>query len=353
MTTTVDTSLKSSFRAGAITGVGAVELVDIPTPAPDYGEALVRIEATAICTWEQRTYSGAQDNKFPFIGGHEVAGTIVSFGPGYRGALSVGDRVALGAASCGSCHWCYTGKDRVCAEHYRGAVEYAEGWGPGGFAELKIHPADGLFPIGDVPAEVGCLTEPLSCALHAARLSGARVGNDVVILGAGTMGLMNLIAMKKHGARVIVSEIDADRLAKAKAMGADVTIDASKQDPIATVLEVTDGRGADIVIAAIGHRVANEQGMQMIAPRGTFVVFASAHPETPIEVGPNALHNNEKRIIGVVSSEKEDFYTAAKLIRQGQVDLTPLIQNRYPLSKVSAALDEAILPGTYRIIVTA
>jgi L-iditol 2-dehydrogenase len=351
MTTIVDTDVKTTFRAGAITGVGKVELVDVPTPTPGFGEARVKIEATAICTWEQRTYSGAQSNKFPFIGGHEVAGTIVSFGPGYRGTLAVGDRVALGGASCGSCHWCYMGMDRVCEQHYSGSVEYDEGWGPGGFAELKIHPADGLFPIGDVPAEIGCLAEPLSCALHAARISGAEVGNDVVILGAGTMGLMNLIAMKKHGARVIVSEIDADRLAKAKAMGADVIIDASKQDPVAVVKELTDGRGADIVLAAIGHRVANEQGMQMIAERGTFVVFASAHPETPMEVGPNALHNKEQRVIGVVSSEKQDFHIATKLIREVQVDLTPLIQNRYPLSNLSGALDEAILPGTYRIVV--
>lgn len=353
MTTTATHDVKSSFKAGTITGVGEVELVDVPTREPGFGEALVRIEATAICTWEQRTYSGAQDNKFPFIGGHEVAGTIVSIGDGYKGALAVGDRVALGGASCNSCHWCYMGMDRVCEQHYGGSVEYDEGWGPGGFAELKIHPTDALFPIGDVPAHLGCLTEPLSCALHAARLAGAQVGNDVVILGAGTMGLMNLIAMKKRGARVIVSEIDADRLAKAKEMGADITIDASKQDPVATVMELTDGRGADIVVAAIGHRVANEQGLQMIAPRGTFVVFASAHPETPMEIGPNALHNNEKRVIGVVSSEKQDFYIAAKLIRQGQVDLTPLIQNRYPLAELDKALDEAILPGTYRIIVEA
>jgi L-iditol 2-dehydrogenase len=93
--------------------------------------------------------------------------------------------------------------------------------------------------------------------------------------------------------------------------------------------------------------------MQMIASRGTFVVFASAHPETPLEIGPNALHNNEKRVMGVVSSEKQDFYLAAKLISQGQVDLTPLIQNRYPLSDLSSALDEAIQPGTYRIVVEA
>lgn len=345
------TDTKTTFRAGAITGVGTVELVDVPIPMPGFGEALIQIEATAICTWEQRTYSGAQHNKFPFIGGHEVAGTIVSFGPGYRGTLSVGDRVALGGASCGSCHWCHNGMDRVCEQHYSGSIEYAQGWGPGGFAQMKLHPADGLFPIGDVPADIACLTEPLSCALHAARLSGAQVGQDVVILGAGVMGLMNLIAMKKRGARVIVSEIDAGRLAKAKAMGADVIIDASKEDPVETVMQLTEGRGADIVVAAIGHRVANEQGMAMIAPRGSLVVFASAHPEVNIEVPPNSLHNNERRVMGVVSSEKEDFYIAAKLIREGQVDLTPLIQNRYPLENLSGALDEAILPGTYRIVV--
>jgi len=353
MTSKVDTAAKKSFKAGAITGVGEVELVDVPMPTPDFGEALIRIEATAICTWEQRTFSGAQSNKFPFIGGHEIAGTIEALGPGYRGPLSVGDRVAVGSASCASCHWCYMGKDRVCPEHYSGSVKYDQGWGPGGFAEMKIHPSDGLFLIGDVPAEIGCLAEPLSCALHAARLAGVQVGQDVVILGAGTMGLMNLIAMKKNGARVIVSEIDADRLAKAKAMGADVIIDASKQDPVETVKELTDGRGADIVVAAIGHRVANEQGMQMIAPRGTFVVFASAHPETPLELSPNVVHNQEHRVIGVLSSEKQDFHIATKLIRQGQVDLTPLIQNKYPLSDLNGALSEAILPGTYRIIVEA
>lgn len=343
--------MSSTFKAGVITAVGEVELVDVPLPEPGYGEALVQIEATAICTWEQRTYSGAQSNRLPFLGGHEIAGKIVSFGPGYKGTLKVGDRVAVGASSCGSCHWCYTGKDRVCEQHYGGQVEYEQGWGPGGFAEYKIHPADGLFAVGDVAADVAALSEPLSCALHAARLSGAGVGMDVVILGAGVMGLLNVIAMKKHGARVIVSEIDAVRLEKAKQIGADVIIDASKEDPIEAVKKLTDGRGADIVLAAIGHKVANEQGMKMIAPRGTFVVFAAAHPETPIEVSPNTMHNQEHRILGVLSSEKEDFYIATKLIRQGQVDLKPLIQNKYPLSKLGAALDEAILPGTYRIVV--
>ncbi|WP_430592066.1 zinc-dependent alcohol dehydrogenase [Humidisolicoccus flavus] len=353
MTLNAQASTQTTFVAGAITGVGEVELLDITHAEPDPGEALVRIEATAICTWEQRTYSGAQENRLPFIGGHEIVGTIVEFGPGYKGTLNPGDRVALGSAACGSCHWCHLGKDQLCAEHYSGAVEYAQGWGPGGFAEYKIHPADGLYPIGDVPAVQASLTEPLSCALHAARLSGVEIGDDVVILGAGVMGLMNLIAMKKHGARVIVSEVDAGRLEKAKALGADLVIDASKVDPVAAVLEATEGRGASIAVAAIGHRIANEQGLAMLANRGTFVAFAAAHPETPIEVSPNHLHKSERRIIGVVSSEKRDFHDAARLVRLGLVDLSPLVQNTYPLAELKSALDEAIQPGTYRIVIEA
>ena len=89
----------------------------------------------------------------------------------------------------------------------------------------------------------------------------------------------------------------------------------------------------------------------MLAQRGTLVLFASAHPETPIEISPNKWHNNEKRLLGVLSSEKEDFYIAARMIRYGLVDVAPLIQGRYPLSQLAAALDQSITPGSYRIIV--
>lgn len=342
-----------TFRAGAITRVRGVELVDIPRLEPGAGEALIRIEATAICTWEQRSYSGAQENTFPFIGGHEIAGVVESFGPGYTGPLVPGDRVALGAAACGACHWCHTGRDQECPQHYAGAVEYAQGWGPGGFAEYKIHPANGLYALGDVPATSGALTEPLSCALHAAKLSGVQVGDDVVILGAGVMGLMNVIAMKRHGARVIVSEIDPVRLEKARQHGADLTIDATKVDPVAAVVEATEGRGATIVVAAIGHPSANAQGQAMLAKRGTFVVFASAHPEVPFEIHPNQLHNHEKRVMGVVSSDQADLALAARLQRTGQVDLSTLIQNVYPLERLQDALEESIEPGSYRIVVEA
>lgn len=341
----------ATMRVGVMAGVHDISVVDVSTPQPGPGEILVRLRATAICTWEQRSYSGAQHNSFPFVGGHEIAGEVAEIGPDVTTDLQVGEHVALGPSSCGRCHWCLTGQDRACRSHYAGAVKYGAAWGPGGFAEYKAHPADGVYRIGEAPFETAALSEPLSCALHANRLLGHRVGRDVVVLGAGVMGLMNVIAAKQYGCRVIVSEVDPARLEMAGRMGADELIDATTADPVARVRELTEGRGAEAVIAAIGHERANEQGMAMLSDRGRFVLFAAAHPEPDFSFAPNEMHNRETGVFGVVSKDKQDFYAATRLIRYGLVDLGPLIDARYPLEEVRAALDHAIRPGTYRVIV--
>jgi len=342
-----------TMLVGVMTGPGAIEMHEVEIPTPGVNEVLVRIMATAICTWEQRSYSGQQSNKFPFVGGHESAGEIVALGPGVSGELHVGDHVTIGSAACGQCHWCRSGRDRMCKQHYAGAVKYGDAWGPGGFAQYKVHPASGIYPIDPgIPYEHACLAEPLSCALHAARQIPVRISDDAVVIGAGVMGLMNVIALKKHGARVIVSEIDAGRLAKAREMGADVTIDASVEDPVARVKELTGGRGAEHVITAIGAGKANEQALGMLSDRGRLVLFASAHPVTPLEQDPNEMHNRETGVVGSLSSEQYDFQVANRLIGLRQIDLAPLIERTFPLTELAAAMDASIEPGTYRIIVT-
>jgi 2-desacetyl-2-hydroxyethyl bacteriochlorophyllide A dehydrogenase len=344
-------AISGPMRVGVMAGVKDIGLREFDIPLAKPGEVLVRLHATAICTWEQRSYSGAQHNTFPFVGGHEMAGEVAAIGPDTYTELQVGERVTVGSSSCGRCHWCYTGQDRACKLHYAGAVKYGEAWGPGGFAEYKVHPADGVYRVGDAAYDVAALTEPLSCAIHATRLLNIYVGQDVVVLGAGVMGLMNVIAAKQHGARVIVSEVDPDRLAMAGRMGADELIDATKVDPVERVKELTEGRGAEAVIAAIGHRSANEQGWAMLSDKGRYVLFAAAHPEPEFTIKPNETHNRETGVFGVLSGEKQDFYTAARLVRYGLVDLSPLIDARYPLAELPAALDAAIKPGTYRVIV--
>jgi L-iditol 2-dehydrogenase len=340
-----------TMRVGIMAGVRDISVQDMATPEPAPGQVLVRVRATAICTWEQRSYSGAQGNKFPFVGGHEMAGEVAAIGPGTNTDLKIGERVAVGSAACGHCHWCMTGQDRNCKQHYGFAQKYGDAWGPGGFAEYRLQAADGVYRIGDAPFEIGALSEPLSCAMHANRLLNLRPAEDVVIIGAGVMGLMNVVAARQYGARVIVSEIDPDRLAMAKRLGATELVDATKVDPVERVKELTEGRGAEAVIAAIGHEKANQQGWAMLSDRGRFVLFAAAHPEPAFTISPNEAHNRETGVFGVISGEKQDFYAATRLIRYGLVDLSPLIDIRYPLQEIAAALEHAIKPGTYRVIV--
>lgn len=340
-----------TMRVAVMAGVRDISLQELPVPAPGPGQILVRVRATAICTWEQRSYSGAQHNKFPFVGGHEIAGEVAAIGPDTNTDLKVGERVAVGSAACGRCHWCMTGQDRACKQHYGFNQKYGDAWGPGGFGEYRIQVADGVYRLGDAAFDVGALSEPLSCAIHASRMLDLRVGQDVVVLGAGVMGLMNVVAARQHGARVIVSEVDPNRLAMAKRLGATELIDATKVDPVERVRELTEGRGAEAVIAAIGHEKANEQGLAMLSDRGRFVLFAAAHPEPTFSILPNEAHNRETGVFGVISGEKQDFYAATRLIRYGLVDLSPLIDIRYPLAEIASALDHAIRPGTYRVIV--
>lgn len=346
-----DLRTDTTMRVGVMAGVRDIAVQDVPMPVAGPGEVLVRLRATAICTWEQRSYSGAQGNKFPFVGGHEMAGEVATIGPGTDTDLEVGERVAIGSATCGKCHWCKTGQDRACRQHYGVVSKYGAAWGPGGFAQYKVQSADGVYRVGDAPFDTAALSEPLSCAMHANRLLEHRPGRDVVVLGAGVMGLMNVVAARQYGCRVIVSEVDPGRLAMAARMGANELVDASKVDPIARVRELTEGRGAEVVIAAIGHEKANEQGMAMLSDRGRFVLFAAAHPEPSFTFAPNEMHNRETGVVGVISGDKQDFYAATRLIRYGLVDLSPLIDNRYPLEQIGAALEEAIRPGTYRVIV--
>jgi len=240
----------------------------------------------------------------------------------------------------------------MCRQHYAGIAKFGDAWGPGGFMEYKVHPASGIYPVDPgVSFEEACLTEPLSCAIHAARQINVGISDDAVVIGAGVMGLMNVIALKKHGARVIVSEIDPDRLAKAVELGADVAIDATRDDPVARVKELTNGRGVEHVVTAIGSGRANEQAMAMLSDRGRLVLFASAHPETPLVIAPNEMHNRETGVVGSLSSEQYDFHVASRLIGLGQVNLRPLIQESFPLTELAAAMDASIQPGTYRIIV--
>src|ERR1700694_1904921 len=153
------------MRAGVLVAPRVLEVREFPVPLPGAGQALVRVRATALCTWEQRTYQGIQDIKTPFVGGHETAGIVAAVGEGVH-LSSVGDHVTLGPVDCGECHYCRRGYPARC-EQRLGGFSLEGAWGPWGLAEYKLVPARALFGVAaELSFAEASLAEPVSCVVH-------------------------------------------------------------------------------------------------------------------------------------------------------------------------------------------
>ena len=335
-----------TMMAAVMTGVGEVEIQQLPIPSLGPREVLVKIGAASICSWEQRTFIGKQHPGFPFLGGHENAGEVVAVADDVT-SVSVGDRVTLGPTRCGECRACLRGEDKGCPEHFKYFSLKGGDLGPGGFLEYKVHREDGCFPVGDAPFELACLAEPLSCAVHAVRLMGVTDADTAVVFGAGPMGLLNAMVLQNKGVDVALVDMDQERLDYANANGIRRTI-LSPGDAVEAILAEFPG-GVDAVITAIGSKSVNEQGLRVLQPRGTLCLFASAHPVELLEIDPNWVHNTEIRIIGAVSADIQDHAEATELIASGAVDVSPIMEKTFPLSQAREALEYLSSKPSYRV----
>jgi L-iditol 2-dehydrogenase len=343
--------LPTTMRAGVLVAPRELELREFILPRPGPGQILVGVRATALCTWEQRTYQGIQEVKAPFVGGHETAGVVAAVGQGVT-RLEVGDRVTLGPVACDECYYCRRGFPSRC-ESFLGRFSLDGAWGPWGLAEYKLAPARAAFRIpAELSFEEAALAEPISCVVHSTRALQPELADDVVVIGAGPMGLLNLLVLKRRGARVIVCELDAARRDKARALGADVVLDPNDGDFAGQVRGLTDGRGADAVVAAVGSAAVDALAFEMVGKTGKVVLFASAHPSPPLQVDHNVLHKNEVDVLGVESKSVQDFQIAVRLLSQRLIDVRPLIDRCVPLRELETAFELAIRPDTYRVIVT-
>jgi len=173
-----------------------------------------------------------------------------------------------------------------------------------------------------------------------------------VVIGAGPMGLLNLLVLKRRGVRVIMCELDASRREKARLLGADVVLDPRDGEFPAQVRDVTEGRGADAVVAAVGSASVNSLAFEMVGKTGQVVLFASAHPSPSLEVDHNLIHKNEVDVLGVEGKTVQDFAIAVRLLSRRLIDVRPLIDRTVPLCDFETAFELAIRPDTYRVVVT-
>jgi L-iditol 2-dehydrogenase len=329
-----------------------IEEVPIPTPGP--GQALVQVKACAVCTWEQRVYAGTDTSAYPLLGGHEVSGILAEVGPGVLVRAKPGDHVVASRLTrCFQCTSCRRGLDSICDNAWANRAPGVP-QGPGGFSEYMLLDAYQLYPaVGDVPFIESCLSEPLSCVLRSIKKAQVQAADNVVIIGAGIMGLLHLTMLQRLGARVFVSEPNPVRAAKARELGALGTIDPTKENFVEKVKALTAGRGADVIVAAIGVAPAIQEAINAVGKGGRLMVYASVQPRgSTITIDPNLFHNKEIVLTGTVSQDHEDFLQAVSLLTTRTVDVRPLITNVFPFAQLREALEAALNGNNYRVVVT-
>ena len=343
------------IRTAAVTEPGKIEILTLDTPALEGNEVLVKVHAVALCTLEQRIFSGEVRMPLPCTGGHEVAGEIAALGPeAGKGLHKAGDRVVVRLLyACGECRNCRKGRTNMCENARTKPVRPGMLPGPGGLCDSIIVKPDALFPIPDnLPYGQAALSEPLACVVHSVRRAGIELADDVVVLGGGVMGQLHVMLAARRGARVIVSEPDPQRRELALRSGASLAIDPLACDPVQAVLDCTGGHGADVVFNTTPVASVAGQAVAMTAAGGTMIQFSSVHPDAPFPLSPQSVHEREITISGSISPRVEDFDTAVRLLSSSIIDCSALIGGTFPFEQAQKAFEEAVRPCTMRIIIS-
>lgn len=344
-----------NIRTAAVTDLKKVEILELSTPDLQRGEALIKVHAVALCTLEQRVFRGEVKMPLPCTGGHEVAGEIVALGEGVNAKTwAAGNRVVVRMLyNCGECYYCRTGHTNMCERALKKPVRAGLLPGPGGLCDYIVVDSASLFKIPDcLTYEEACLTEPLACCVHSVERADIQLGEDVVIIGGGIMGQYHVMLAKRRGARVILSEVDPARRTLAEQLGADITFNPMENDPVEFVKSLTDGRGADVVFNTTAIPAVVGQAIAMTGKAGRMIQYSSMHPDAPTPVSPQMLHGSEVVLTGAISPDGHNFYTANRLLSAGIIDCKPLIAKAFPFEKAQEAFEAAIVPGTFRVIIT-
>lgn len=323
---------------------GEVRLEDVAEPVAGPREVKLRVRNCSTCGTDVKILRNGHPNLSPpRVMGHEIAGEVVEVGAEVSG-WAAGDRVqVIAAVPCGDCRQCRKGRMAVCENQTSVGYQYE-----GGFAEYLVVPhavlqVDGLNRIPDgLSFAEASVAEPLACVLNGQRLAGVGPGDVVVVVGAGPIGCLHVrLARARGAARVVLADMQPDRLKlAADLVEPDETVDVSSVDVVETVLALTDGAGADVVITAAASGAAQEQALRMTARGGRISFFGGLPKDKPvIAVDSNLVHYRELTIVGANGSSPADNAEALRLIASGEVPVADLITHRLPLDRVLDAFD--------------
>jgi threonine dehydrogenase-like Zn-dependent dehydrogenase len=346
-------------RAAVQVGPRKYEVQEFEIPRASADDAVMRVEACGLCGSDVDQYDGKLDAmglKFPVIPGHEPVGVIEEIGPEAvrRWGLQVGDRVAVEPTlGCGRCRACMTGNYRRCRVGRPGSRLAACGFIPtsikpalwGGLAEfMYLDPNAAVHKVSrEIPAELAVLFQPVAAGISwAHREPNTRVGDTVVVFGAGQRGLTSLIAAREAGAAavfVVARRQSAHRLALAREFGADETIFAD-ESVVKRVRELTRGEGADVVVDVTAETMAPiPMAIEITKPGGTIVLAGVKGPGVHLQqVEHDRIFAKELTIKGVKNADYHSFEVAVKLIESHKYRLDKMHTHTFGLASLERAL---------------
>jgi len=325
-------TLPKTMQAAQAFDYDDVRVVNLDVPQPGPGQALVRVRVCGICAGDVTPWYIRK--KCPIVVGHEPAGDIVALGPDTPSQFAVGDRVFIHHhAPCGQCRHCQRGFPSMCATWRSSNLV------PGGIAQYCLVPEvnlkhDTLKLPSNLSYDDGALIEPIACVVRAFHRAGLKPGDRLAVIGLGFIGQVMVGLARHYGAsQVFASDFVPYRLEKARQMGADVVVDAGKEN-LAEVLRQVGG--ADVVMVGPSKPAVLQHAIDCAGPGATVLLFMAPEPGVKVELDPNHLFFNEISLVSSYSCGPDETRETMELLQNGVLKSEDLITHRFPLEETLA-----------------
>jgi L-iditol 2-dehydrogenase len=348
--------VNGKMTAAVLYGKEDIKIEKVPIPRVSEGEVLVKVQVALTCGTDLKVYQRGYHARMivpPALFGHELAGVVEEVGGGVRGFRKGMRVVALNSAPCGMCFYCSKHQENLCEDLLFNNGAYAE------YIRIpkRIVESNMLAVPPDVSYEEAAMVEPLACVLRGLHETGVEIGDTVVVIGGGPIGLMFVQVAKAIGCNVICVVKRDSQVAAAKHMGAHDVVQITKvTDPIESVRAITpDKRGGDVVIEAVGRPEAWEWAIEMVRKGGTVNFFGGCAAGSKVQLDTNRLHYSEITLKATFHHTPETVRRAFGLIAEKKIRSTDYITGEAPLSRLQQVLrtmlnrngdiKTAIIPG--------
>ena len=331
--------MPSEMNAAVLYGKEDVRIERVPLPEVGPGELVVRVHAALTCGTDLKVFRRGYHAKMlvpPALFGHEMAGVVHEVGPGVRGFRPGMRVVALNSAPCGACYWCVRGQENLCEDLIFNNGAYAE------YIRIpaRIVAKNTLIVPQSLPLEHAALTEPLACVVRGLEETGAKTGDQVVVIGAGPIGLMFMHVAQLAGMKVIAVVKRDEQIASARTFGASHVVQTSvSSDPVAEVRALTaQHRGVDVAIEAVAIPLTWQWAVDMVRRGGTVNFFGGCAAGTKVEIDTNRLHYNDIALKASFHHTPAACRKAFDLLASGRFKCSEYITGRAQLCELEAVL---------------